>query len=346
MFRSFFPAFCAVLALAGPAFAAPHETGFSVTETRPLPGAPKWDYLVFDAGGDRLFVTHGDHVDVIDAATSKIAGAIPGTEGVHGVALAPELNRGFTSNGKSNSVSIFELSTLKVLETVPAEKKPDAIVFDTASQRVFAANGDSGSLTAIDAASGTPLGSAALGGKPEFAAVDGKGRLFVNIQDRDQIAVIDTKKLAVTAHYDISSACHEPTGLALDAQKGRLFSTCHNQVMAVVDADSGKVLAAPPIGQGSDAAVFDAATGLAFSSNGDGTLTVVAGDGKGGYAVRENVKTRPGARTMALDSRRGRLYLVTGDVQGVEAATKEHPYPRPQFRDNSFTLLTVAQKQG
>jgi len=270
-----------------------------------------------------------------------MVGAILNT---HGVALAADLDRGFTSNGKDNSVTIFALSTLKVIGSVPAEKKPDGIVYDPASKRVFAANGESGSLTPIDAATGKALTAIPLGGKPEFVAVDGKGRLFVNLEDKNLLLVVDTNKLTVTHRYDLSASCDEPAGLSIDPGTQRLFVGCHNQKMAIVDANTGKILDAPPIGRGSDATAYDAQANLAFSSNGDGTLNVISPLDQKHYQRKQTVNTMPGARTMAIDPVSHKVYLVAAETEPVDAdaGTQQKPAVRAHLKPDTLTLITVS----
>ena len=326
---------CLALALActTPLQAAGPE--FHVTAKETLPGDVKWDYLSFDAGSKRLFITRGDHVDVYDTPLGRIVGSIAGTAGVHGVALASELDKGFTSNGRSNTVTVFALSTLKVLATLPAGRKPDAIVFDPRTRRVFAANGDGGSLTVIDAVGNKVLATLDIGGKLEFAAVDGKGRLYVNVEDRNSLVVVDTVGLTVLARHDLSATCDEPTGLSIDPATDRLFVGCHNQKMAVVSGTSGRILASIPIGKGCDATAFDGGLGLAFSANGEGTLTVISTDT---YAVTQILATRPTARTLALDAVAHRVYTVAADTEAADG-----PAARPRLKVGSFTLLTVSR---
>ncbi|WP_394781122.1 YncE family protein [Undibacterium sp.] len=314
---------------------------YHVADTQILEGDVKWDYLTFDAGQKRLFITRGDHVDVFDIAAKKVTATIAGTNGVHGVALAPEIDRGFTSNGKDNSVTIFELSTLKVLATVAVDKKPDAIIYDAASKRVFSANGDSLNLTAIDPIKQEKIGTIELGGKPEFTVVDGKGKLFVNLEDKNQLVAVDTIKMAVLKKYDLSAVCDEPAGLSIDLSTQSLFAGCHNEKMAVVNGNTGKVLATPAIGKGSDATAYDAARKLAFSSNGDGTLTIIGKAKKGAYAVRQTVKTMPTARTMALDPSTHTIYLVAAQTEAADSSDKS-ANQRPKLKPGTFTLITVA----
>lgn len=324
-----------------PGLALAADPAYHVLGQQGLPGNVQWDYLNDEPLSHRLFLTRGDHVDVFDTEAGKVVGSIPGTHGVHGVALAPELDRAFVSAGKDNAVTIVELSTLKVLGTAPAAGKPDAIVYDPASKRVFAANGDAGSLTAIDAQSGKVVGTVAIGGKLEFEAVDGKGGLYVNVEDKAKLAAVDTATLQVRAHYDLSPACEEPGGLAIDRANGRLFSTCHNQKMLVVDAASGRILDVVGIGKGSDAALYDADRKLAFSSNGEGNLSVVGQGADGHYVLQQALPTARGARTMALDPVSHRIYLVTAEIDTAAAPDPQHP-GRPRYKPDSFMVITVA----
>jgi len=317
------------------------DPAYHVVSRQVLPGNVQWDYLSDEPQSHRLFITRGDHVDVFDTQAGKVVGTIPGTHGVHGVALAPELDRAFVSAGKDNTVTIVELSTLKVLGTAPAAGKPDAIVYDPASKRAFAANGDSGSVTAIDGLSGKVVGTIAIGGKLEFAAVDGKGGLYVNVEDKAQLAAVDTATLQVRARYDLSSACEEPGGLAIDRANGRLFSTCHNQKMLVVDAATGKILDAVGIGKGSDAALYDADLKLAFSSNGEGNLSVVGQGADGHYVLQQSLSTARGARTSALDPVSHDIYLVTAEIDPAAVPDPQHP-GRPHYKPDTFTVITVA----
>jgi len=320
------------LVLALPTHAA--EPTYHVTHKQILPGDVKWDYLTFDAGSKRLFITRGDHVDVYDTTLGRVVGSIANTPGVHGVALAPELDKGFTSNGRSNTVTVFQLSSLKVLGTLPTGKKPDAIVYDPSTGRVFVANGDSGTLTVIDAAKSKVLATVDIGGKLEFEAVDGDGRLYVNVEDKNTLVALDTANLGVVAWHDLSENCDEPTGLAIDPEAERLFVGCRNQKMVVVAGRTGEILATVPIGKGCDATAYDKKLRLAFSSNGEGTLTIIAADT---YAVAQTLTTQPTARTMALDPDSHRIYTVAADREAPIVAGV-----RPRLRPGTFTLLTVS----
>jgi DNA-binding beta-propeller fold protein YncE len=324
-----------VLSLARALAAQAAETGYRIARQEVLAGDVKWNYLSFDASTRRLFITRGDHVDVYDTELRRVVGNIPETPGVHGVALAPELDMAYSSNGRSDTVTLFKLSSLKVLGTLPTGKKPDAIVYDPFSRRVFAANGDAGSLTVIDAVQNEVIATLVIGGKLEFAVVDGKGRLYVNIEDQNSLAVVDTAKLAVLARYDLSVNCIEPTGLSIDPVTERLFVGCRNQTMVVVSSATGKTLAAVPIGKGCDATAYDVERRLAFSSNGEGTLTVVSGET---YAVTQTLSTKPTARTLALDGRSHRIHTVAADAEasGVTGG-------RPRLKSGTFTLLTISQ---
>ena len=282
-----------------PALAAA-DANYHLVKKVVLGGEGFWDYLTCDSAARRVYISRGTHVMVIDADSYAVVGDIPGTNGVHGIALAPEFGRGFASDGRANAVTIFDLKTLKVLGTAPTGNGPDGIVYDPASQRVFTFNGHGNNATAIDAASGKPVGTFTLGGRPEFAAADGQGHIYNNLEDKNTLIQIDSRQLTVTARWPLAP-CEEPSGLAMDTQHRRLFVGCHNRMMAVVDADSGKVLATPAIGQGVDANRFDPGTQLAFSSNGDGTLTIVREVSPQQFTVVANVLTQRGARTMALD---------------------------------------------
>jgi len=332
------------LGFSGKAQAETAISNYALIDTAHFPGSVRWDYLTFDTQNHHLFITRGDSVDVWDTDGEKIVATIPNLEGTHGVAIADDLNKGFITEGKANRVTVFDLTTLKTTLTVPTETKPDAIVYDPATGRVFAANGESGSLTAINAKDGAVIATIKLDGKPEFAVVDGKGRLYVNLEDKAKLAVVDTKKLSVKTRYDLAATCEEPTGLAIDAAKRRLFSVCGNKVMVITDGKTGKVIDTLPIGAHSDAAIFDSGTGLAFSSNGDGTLTVAAPNDPDHYQVVQTVETKPTARTMALDPATHRIYLVAAEPEDTDPPTAEHPDPRPHMKPDSFMLLTVGQK--
>jgi YVTN family beta-propeller protein len=316
--------------------------GYHLIKTYKLGGDGGWDYLTFDSASNRLYISRSTHVIVIDADSGQSVGDIPDTPGVHGIALAPEFGRGFVSNGREGTVSVFDLSSLKVLNKIKVGENPDAILYDPASKRVFTFNGRSNDVTAIDAAKGEVVGTIKVDGKPEFAASDAKGEIFVNIEDKSEIMALDPTKLEVKARWPLAP-CEEPSGLAIDRKNRRLFSGCSNKMMAVIDADSGKVISTPAIGGGVDANAFDPETGLAFASCGEGVLTVVHEDSADKFSVAENVPTKRGARTMALDPVNHRIFLVTAEFGPPPAPTAEQPHPRPTILPDSFVVLVVGK---
>jgi DNA-binding beta-propeller fold protein YncE len=316
-------------------------SGYHVVTTYKVGGDGGWDYLITDADARRIYISRGTHVMVLDADSGKIVGDIADTPGVHGIALAPELGRGFTSNGREGTVSIFDIKTLATSSKVKVGDNPDAILYDPATKRVFTFNGRSQDSTAIDAATGKVLGTIKLDGKPEFAASDAKGEIFVNIEDKSELVAIDPSKLEVKAKWPLAP-CEEPSGLAIDRKNRRLYVGCGNKMMAVVDADSGKVLATPPIGDGVDATAFDAGTGLAFASCGEGVLTVVKEESPGKFTA-ENVPTQIRARTLALDAKTHNVFVVTAQFGPQPAATADNPRPRPPMLPDSFVVLVVGK---
>jgi len=324
-------------AQAGPQYRVAHEVS--------LPGDDGWDYLTFEPAGHRLFIAHGTRVQVVDTDELALAGEIADTPGVHGIALAPDLGRGYVSAGRSGVIVVFDLKTLARLKEIKTTgANPAAVLYDAASQRVFTFNGRGRNATAVDARTDEVIGTIPLDAKPEFAVADGKGRVYVNLEDQSSLAVIDPHKLTVTSVWPISG-CEEPSGLALDAAGKRLFPVCANKVMAVMDAASGKVLGSAPIGGGVDAGAFDPGSRLAFASCGEGVLTVVSTNAAGAARVVQSLPTRRGARTMALDVRTHRIYLVTADFGVAPAATPEHPHPRPAILPGSFRLLVLEPQQ-
>jgi DNA-binding beta-propeller fold protein YncE len=316
--------------------------GYKVVKTYKVGGEGGWDYLVADSAARRLYISRATHVIVLDLDSGKTVGDIADTPGVHGIALAPELGRGFTSNGREGTVSIFDLKTLTTGSKVKAGENPDAILYDSATKRVFTFNGRSHDSTAIDATNGTVLGTIKLDGKPEFAASDGKGEIFVNIEDKSELTSIDSNKLEVVKNWPLAP-CEEPSGLSIDKKNRRLFVGCDNKMMAVVDADTGKVLATPAIGEGVDATRFDPKTGLAFASCGEGLLSVIREDSSDKFSTAETVLTRKGARTMALDSKTHNLYVVTANFGPPPPATADNPHPRPSIVPDTFVVLVLAK---
>ena len=298
-----------------PASAPP--SGYHLLKKIPLGGEGGWDYLAFDSPTRRLFISRSTKVSVLNVDTGTVAGEIANTDGVHGIAFAPEFDRGFTSNGHSGTVTIFDLKTLKPIADVPTGKKPDAIIFDPATSRVFAFNGASNSATAIDAATGKVAGTVDLGGGPEYATADGNGFVYNNLEDESLVLKIDSGKLTVDQRWP-TAPCASPSSMAIDRANHRLFIGCRSKVMAVMNADTGQVITALPIGDHVDATAFDPATKLIFNSNGEGTITVIRQDGPDKYSVVETVKTLPKAKTMALDPKTHRLFLSTAEAGQFE----------------------------
>jgi len=317
-------------------------SGYHVIKKMVLGGEGGWDYLTVDAQSHRLYISRSTHVMVVDEDSGQAVGDIPGTNGVHGIALVPEFGRGFTSNGRDSSVTIFDLKTLKVLGQVTVGKNPDTIIYDPFSKRVFTMNGASHDATAIDAKTGTVVGTIPLDGRPEFAVSDEKGHIYVNLEDRSVVAELDPHGLKVGSRWPLAPG-EEPTGIAIDRKHRRLFVGCANKLMVVMNADNGQVLKTLPIGSGVDATAYDAEQELAFSSNGEGTLTVIREESAENFSVVENVTTQRGARTMALDTKTHRIYLVTAEFGPAPAPTAERPRPRPSILPGTFTLLVVGK---
>jgi DNA-binding beta-propeller fold protein YncE len=295
------------------AVSAPVPTGgYSVVKKISVAGQGGFDYLTVDEAARRLYVSHGTQVEVIDIDALTVVGNVPKTPGVHGVAIAPEFGRGFVSNGQASTVTIFDLKTLKPIADVPTGQKPDAIIYDPATSRVFAFNGESKSATAIDAASGKVAGTVDLQGGPEYAAADGNGFIYNNLEDESLVLKINARELKVEQRWP-TSPCSSPSSMAMDRANRRLFVGCRSKVMAVLNADTGKVITTLPIGDHVDATAFDAETKLIFNSNGEGTISVIHEDGPDKYSLVETVKTAPRAKTMALDPKTHRLFLSTAE---------------------------------
>ena len=314
------------------------EPGYHVIKKLPLGGEGAWDYLTVDNAARRLYISRSTHVMVVDLETDKLVGDIPNTSGVHGIAIADELNRGFTSNGRANTSTIFDLKTLKAIGEVKTGTNPDSILYDPASKKVFTFNGRSNDATVFDAATGEIAKTITLGGKPEFCAADGKGKVYVNIENTSEVVEIDSQKLEVAKRFSLKPG-EEPSGMGFDAEHHRIFSGCGNKMMTVLDAESGKVIATVPIGQGVDGNGFDPATGLAFSSNGEGTLTVAKESSPGKFEVAETVKTERGARTMTIDPKTHNIYLPTAQFPPAAEGSRQRPAP---IKD-SFVILVVGK---
>jgi len=308
------PCLVLLMAFSASAFA---DGGYHIIKKIPIPGQGGWDYLIVDEAARRLYVSHGTQVEVLDVDSGTVVGKIPNTPGVHGIALAPELGRGFVSDGQTSTVTIFDLKSLQTIGQAPTGKKPDGIIYDSATSQVFAFNGGSNSATVISAADGKVAGTVDLGGGPEFAAADGKGYVFDNLEDESQIVQINSRKLAVEQRWPVAP-CQSPSSMAMDIPNRRIFIGCRSKVMAVVDADSGKVITTAPIGDHVDATAFDADSRLIFNSNGEGTITVIHQDTPDKYSVVETVKTVARAKTMALDRKTHQLFLSTAEGSQFE----------------------------
>jgi len=317
------------------------DPGYHVLKTYKLGGDGGWDYLTVDSSAHRLYISRATHVMVIDTESGKQIGDIADTPGVHGIALAKDLGRGFTSNGREGTVSMFDLETLKTSSKIKVGDNPDAILYDPATQRVFTFNGRSHDSTVIDAAKGTVLGTIKLHGKPEFAVSDEKGGVFVNIEDTSEIQSLDPDKMQVKSTWPLAP-CDGPSGLAMDRKNRRLFSGC-DKLMAIVNADTGKVVSTQPICDGVDATAYDDEQGLAFASCHDGNMTILHQDSADKYSVAQTVPTQKGARTMALDQKTHFAYTVTAQFGPPPAATTENPHPRPAIQPDSFVVLVVGK---
>jgi len=306
-----------------------------------LAGEGGWDYLTVDTAAHRLYVSRSTHVVVIDLDRDSVIGDIPNTLGVHGIAFVRELNRGFTSNGRDTTVTVFDLKTLAPISVVKVTgANPDAIVYEPLSRRVFTFNGRGANATAIDPQSGAVVGTLDLGGKPDNAVSDGRGRMYVNIEDKSELVAFDPRTLKVLSRWSLAP-CEEPSGLAIDRKTNRLFSVCSNGVMAVVDPDRGRVIATLPIGNGTDGAAFDAVGGFAVSSNGEGTMTVVHEESPDSFKVVGTVPTQRGGRTIALDERTHRLYTIAAQYGDAPAPTAAQPRPRPPIIPGSVVVLIL-----
>jgi hypothetical protein len=316
---------------------APGPSGYHVIKTIPIAGEGGWDYVTVDSDARRIYVSHATQVVVLDADSYAIVGTIPDTQGVHGIAIASDLGRGFTSNGRSNDVTIFDLKSLKTIGTVKTDANPDAITYDPATKRVFTFNGRGKNTTAINAADGTVAGTLALGGKPEFSAADGMGSIFVNNEDTSELIQVDTQKVTETHRWPLAP-CKSPSGLAMDVKNRRVFSVCDEKVMSVANADTGKVVATPTICDGPDATAFEPSTGLVFASCGDGNLTVIHQDSPDKYTVVENVPTKKSARTMGLDLKTHNIVLPAADFDPPAPGER-----RGKMKPGSFVLVVVGK---
>jgi DNA-binding beta-propeller fold protein YncE len=317
--------------------------GYHVVRKFPVGGEGRWDYLTVDPAARRLYISRSTHVMVVDEDSGKVIGDIPDTKGVHGIALAPDLGKGYTSNGGAATVTIFDIKTLKPLSTVKTTgKNPDSILYDPQTKRVFTFNGRSANSTVIDAATGEVVGTVPLGGKPETPVLDGKGDIFVNIEDKNSLAEFDAKTLTVKHTYPLAG-CKGPSGIGMDTATRRIFVGCSDSnVMAIVNADTGKEIATPPIAKDTDASRFDPETRLAFASCENGLLTIIHEDSADKFSVVANVKTQDGARTMELDPKTHHIFVVTADMGPAPPPTKEEPDPDRPIIPGTFVILELA----
>jgi DNA-binding beta-propeller fold protein YncE len=330
-----------LVCFAGVIVAMAAAPGYHVIKTYKLGGDGGWDYLTLDPASRHLYISRATHVMVIDADSGKVVGDIADTPGVHGIALAPDLGKGFVSNGREGTASIFDISSLKLITKVKVGENPDAILYDPGSKRTFTFNGKSHDASVIDADKNVVLGTIKLDGKPEFGVSDNAGTVFVNIEDKSEIQVLDPQKMAVKATWPLAP-CEEPSGLAIDRKSHRLFSGC-DKLMAIVNSDSGKVVSSLPICDGVDATAYDPETGLAFASCHDGKMSIIHEDSPDKFSVVETVETQLGARTMALDPTTHQAFTVTAKFGAAPAATPENPHPRPAIMPDSFVVLLVGK---
>ena len=328
------------------------DSGYHVLRKFPIPGDGNWDYVRADSVNRRLYVSHGTEVDVLNLDTGEIVGKLMPPKGAddkspmqtHGAVAAPDLGLGFTSDGGASSSTIFDLKTLKTLGQVKLKGSPDGFVYDPFTHLAFMFSEDTKDGTAIDGVQRKVVGTIPVGGKPEEAVSDEQGRLYIDVQDKDVVLQVDAKKLAVTEKWPVGTTCHEPASLAIDMPHQRLFVGCRNQVMIVMDATNGHVLATLLIGEVTDAAEYDPQGNLIFSSNIDGTLTVIHEESPNKYTVVDNVKTEFGARTMALDLKTHRLFMILADRSNIPAKGTASQHLRPVIIPNTFHVLVVGKE--
>ncbi|HEY4786504.1 MAG TPA: hypothetical protein VIH57_10665 [Bacteroidales bacterium] len=328
--------FFSVITISFNGYISKAQTEYKISRQIHIPGDGGWDYISADENMDRLYVSHATMTQAVDIKTGKVINVIPDTKGIHGVAISSDLNKGFTSNGRDNTVTVFDLKTLAVTGNIKVTgENPDAILYDPFSKRLFTFNGRSHNVTVIDAVNNTVVSTIPLDGKPEFSQTDGKGKIFVNIEDKSMINEINSKTLTIEKKWSIAPG-EEPSGLALDNETHRLFSVCGNKLMVVSDAEEGKVVTTLPIGDRCDGVAFDPGLKRAYSSNGEGTITVVQEENKDHFKVLETIPTERGARTITVDKTTHSLYLPTAEF---EAPAGENG--RPSIKPNSFKILEV-----
>lgn len=319
--------------------AAPSK--YVIAHKFPIAGNDGWDFILADETKGRLFVSHGTQVQVVDEKTGKLLGTVPDTKGVHGIAIVPDLNRGFTSNGKDTSVTVFDLETYATLGKIRTTgNNPDAILYDPFSRLVFTFNGKSSNATVIDPKTNSVIATIALEGKPEVPVSDGKGTLFVNLEDQNRVTTLDTKTKKVLGTFSIAPG-ESPSGMAIDLEDQRLFIVCENKLMIVADSKTHEVVALVPIGDKVDGVAFDPVLKRAYASNGEGTVTVVQETDKDHFKVLETVATQKGARTIALDAKTHHIFLPTAEFGAPPEPTTENPKPRPAIKPGTFVVIDV-----
>jgi DNA-binding beta-propeller fold protein YncE len=317
------------------------SSGYKLINKFHLEGDGGWDYLTVDEATGRIFVSHSSIVQVIDEKDGKLLGTIPDTKGVHGIAIAPDLNKAFISNGRDSSVTIIDLKSLSLITKVTVTgQNPDAVLYDPFSRKVFVYNGRTSNATVIDGTANKVVATIMLNGKPENSVSDGNGKVYVNIEDKNEIAVINSITNKVEQTWSIAPG-EEASGMALDNENHRLFTVCSNKLMVIMDANSGKVVTSLPIGDGCDGAAFDPALKRAYSSNGEGTLTVVQEISPDEFIMLENIPTLPGARTIAIDRKTHHIFLSTAEYEAVDPSSS-NTNRRPSVKPGTFMVLDVA----
>jgi DNA-binding beta-propeller fold protein YncE len=332
--------YCALMAMAVVCVAA-EAPGFKVTKKYPVPGNGGFDYIVFDSSSNRLYASHGTEVDVLDADSGKLLGKVEDTPGVHGIAIVPNLHRGFTTNGGNATISVFDTDTFKTIKKISVDKDPDFTVYDPRTKRVLVCHGDAAAITAIDPEKQQVIGKIDLGGGAEAAALDGKGTGFVNLEEESTVVSFDPQRLTVNKKWPITG-CKTPTGLAMDTSNSRLFIGCRSKVLAVMDAHDGKVITTLPIGDRVDAVAFDPDNNLIFASNGGGTVSVIRQKSPNEYESVGDIQTQPSAKTMAFDPKTKRLFLSAAQMEPASAAAGQKGRSRP--KPGSFTVLVVERQ--
>ncbi len=322
--------------LAGkPAAAAPLYT---LTKTVLLGSGTHFDYLHYDAATDRVYAILGDRVGILDANSGDLVGVVHGLKHGHGITVLPKLNLGYADDDGNNDVIVFDLTTLEVVKTIGVVKGADGLIYDAPSKRLYMASGDAGGVQPINPATNTAGKLIDLGGAPEYLVSDGAGSLYVALNDKNKIARVNTKTNTMTASWDVPG-CKGPTGMSINEKSRRLFVSCDNSTLAVVNADTGAVVATLPIGLGSDADEYDAKRNLVFSTNRDGTLSIIKVNGPDSYTALDPVKTLPNARTIALDPSTGRLFMITAEVDSVKPPKKAGELPVYKYKPDSLEAL-------